>query len=1278
MKRFAFFFLACSIFLTHLLTIFAVAADWPTNLVWSGGGLWTKRLPVSVENIAKTPFLGKPVAVKIPPSIQQNIQQNTQQNISAKELRVTKSDGTELVYGLTPDGTTLLIPVEADPGRKAEFFVYFGNEKAETVPDMLDAKPGLLNGDVETGEGRCPEGWFMDADTPTSQNSWVEAVPNSGPKSGKKCLKTAVEKGTASSWTATRQGGIPVVGGAKYRFKAWVRGESVEGRAGWFLHVGNEKNSQLVNQVIGDGKGTFDWKEISSEFTAPIEAESMMIGTVLYGTGTAWFDAASVERIDTDNTATAEPTIIVGDVEDIPFNIIPAETAWPDFEKPESVKPEYRLNNGTNYLCRSTFRIVNASDKAMDGVPVLLTLRGTQAHGLLGPLTDLKLDDGSPVIMLDAENFRATCNISIPAKTAKYFNVYYRFNETKIPTGLSQQQAVAGESDTAHPELQKAVDPFVGLASLVKNGDFETGFSLPDDWNRNDVNPQEGVRYSLEKAPEIVRFGKQCLRLDVEKHAPNSWRGWTQRIEIEPNHTYLVQGWMKGIDLETARIHLHFHTADGKHCVNGGMSSINQDISGTTDWTRVAEVVTTPPDAKFMTLHLTMNGHGTLLHDNIIVVDGLFAEQVDRESFLKFSKNSNQEPGPVVPTLKNRQINLLPSEAEPVIPVPPTTPLVWQVPAVMKVFPQTISTKIPPTPQATPDEPAGFGIEAARNEKEPLQLAIRSETARKLKIKISPARLERGDPSTPSLNRFEINTVGYVRIDYPSNYYNTKTPKWYRKSPTSAPGCDGWGGLWPDPLLPNDTLNLKPNQTESAWITWSIPKDTPPGSYLANFELWEGDNRVYDRLVGIKVRDFTLPDENHVSAIYDVRFGPGGRKYWGGDEKSFEKEVIEFMTANRLAPDSIMPSPPLSFKDGKPVFDWTEFDKTADWYFNERKVRQVYTPMFLYSFGWGHPPKDFFGEKPYPGDWPFKGADFSQIRPEYRLKYQSVLREFWNHVKEKGWAEKFILYVSDEPNYWTPEIITQMKAVCDMIHEVDPKIPIYSSTWRYVPEWSQSLNVWGIGHYGIVPVDTMKQIKADGSRIWFTTDGMLCLDTPYSAIERLLPYYCFRYGADAYEFWGVAWLTYDPYEYGSHAYIYQTSTPGEYYWVRYPNGDGYLLYPGTCRPGEQELPLRRENPLPLVAGAKERNIVSSVRFEQAREGVEDFEYFYLLTQLIDQAKKTGKDVSKAEAALEQARNMVECPSPIGRYSSKILPNPYRIYEVRRQVAEAIESLNKDR
>ena len=197
--------------------------------------------------------------------------------------------------------------------------------------------------------------------------------------------------------------------------------------------------------------------------------------------------------------------------------------------------------------------------------------------------------------------------------------------------------------------------------------------------------------------------------------------------------------------------------------------------------------------------------------------------------------------------------------------------------------------------------------------------------------------------------------------------------------------------------------------------------------------------------------------------------------------------------------------------------------------------------------------------------------------------------------------------------------------------------------------------MWGIGHYGVVPVKKMSELRAAGKRLWFTTDGQMCTDTPYCAVERLLPHYCYKYGVQAYEFWGAAWLTHDPYRYGWHAYIDQSDQPDSRYWIRYPNGDGFLIYPGK--------PIGHEG------------LVSSIRLEQAREGVEDYEYLYLLGQGIARAKAAGRDVTEAQQALEQASKLVSIPNAGGRNSSKILPDPDAVLRVRESLARAIEQLS---
>jgi hypothetical protein len=84
--------------------------------------------------------------------------------------------------------------------------------------------------------------------------------------------------------------------------------------------------------------------------------------------------------------------------------------------------------------------------------------------------------------------------------------------------------------------------------------------------------------------------------------------------------------------------------------------------------------------------------------------------------------------------------------------------------------------------------------------------------------------------------------------------------------------------------------------------------------------------------------------------------------------------------------------------------------------------------------------------------------------------------------------------------------------------------------------------------------------------------------------------------------------------------------------------------------------------------------LSTIRLEQAREGMEDYEYLYLLRQLMAKAKAAGKDTAAAAQALARAERLVTIPNAGGCYSSKILPDPDELYLLREQVGMAIEGL----
>jgi hypothetical protein len=1148
----------------------AAAAEWHHPLYLGDGDYWRSRVRVVVRNGMGRDAAGAPVSVKVG----SGAGEARMVGAAAESVRVVNSAGEEMLFaiqgpggdlikrGPIPEGSELVIPAECAAGGTASYFAYFDNPSAWQVPDFLEASYSVRNGSVEHGSGDTPNGWVHDGREARHEATWTDEDAHSG----RRCLKTAVAHGAEPMWISTRQHGISIIGGAEYTMRAWVKARGVDGEAGWYIHVGDGADPMLFNQVISGGGGSYDWKEIRLDFTAPAEANRASLGTVLWGSGEAWFDDVTLEC-----ASPAVLTAVAMEQERMSLAEIGADAAWYDDDPEDEVQ----------WDVRAPLILVNVSSQdaralaSADISPLLARLRDMNGGSM-------RVTDGTEVVPHRRLGNTLLFEADAPARSARTYFVNFSRDERIAPVPASDYAGLTSSS-----------------ANLGRNPSFEEGDRTPEGW-QGEAPP--GITMRLDGRG---MFGERCARIDVPDEAEMVWVGRRQDIPVRPGHTYLYAAWVKCENVHDGdvRLHAHYRDAAGELCRSMQYATAGPSIGGTTDWTLMSGVFRMPEECATFQLHLTMLARGTVWHDGV-----LFAEVL---------------PGAL-------------GKLESLADVAASGPIVWPVNGLVKVFQDD-----PP-----PAEPGPARITTARNEQEPLQLAIRSPRA------LAGVRVEIDPPVGPDGARLEdvaVAVVGYVPIDNPSGYYNSDSPGYYRKYPPGSGGSDGWAGMWPDPLLPTNVFDLQANTTQPVWVTVSVPKEAPAGDYAGAVRFSSGGVKVAEIPFTVRVWDFTLPDENPLAAVYDIRFG----STWGEPDKPRDQvraEIRELMAANRLCPDIVYPGPVISYENGTVKADFSAFDAAAARYLDELKLPHTYTPWDFYLFGWGHPPGEKWGEAPYEGEYPYDEADPGKLRPEYKAAYQACLRVYWEHMKEKGWADRVVLYLSDEPHYQSPRIVEQMKALCEMVHEVDPEIPVYVSTWQHVPEWDGYVDVWGIGHYGTVSRETMAQLRAAGDRLYFTTDGHMCTDTPYLAIERLLPHYCFHWDVEAYEFWGVSWFTYNPYEFGWPAYIRQSAAPGSTTWIRYPNGDGFLIYPGG--------PIGHEG------------LVSSIRLEQAREGVEDYLY-------LDALRECG-DSAEARGALALARTLVRMPSAGGRYSAQILPDPDTVLQVKEAVARAIEGMQPTR
>ncbi len=544
----------------------------------------------------------------------------------------------------------------------------------------------------------------------------------------------------------------------------------------------------------------------------------------------------------------------------------------------------------------------------------------------------------------------------------------------------------------------------------------------------------------------------------------------------------------------------------------------------------------------------------------------------------------------------------------------------WVVNPLVKVFRQDI----------LPAEPENIvKVYASRNSRKSFQIALRSVNEMNAKIRITGLQNIHGDV----LPLPEIYKAGFVPVDFPVRYYRTPEISDYIRYYPARAGSDGWRDWWPDPLIPvedGSNCKIEANNTQPFWFDLHIPENTPPGMYLGHIIIESGMDKIY-MPVHVKVWTLQLPDKRHISALYDLRTGPGKSPF--GDNMTDAEGWSRFLAKYNTSPGMLAEAEPgFTYENGKVYMETKEFDEIVHFFIDELNITMLYTPGFFYSVGWYSGAKPIFDLKPY--------------SPEYVKAWKDAYSMFINHITEKGWRKNFVLYLSDEPRI--PLAYNAIARVADMAKEVAPDVPVYVSSWDYIEEIAGHITAWGIGAQGQFPAELMEERRKEGDKFIYTTDGQQCLDTPVPATERLMPWFCFKYGADAFEFWGSTWWTINPWKYGWHTFIKEGGGEEVKNPVRYPNGDGYVAYPGN----EIGVP----GPVP------------SIRLIAIREGVDDFEIFNTLQHYAEQGDRDALEI------LDIVRSLVIVPNRGGMLSTSFMPDPAAVCNARVAAGEILDRL----
>jgi len=505
----------------------------------------------------------------------------------------------------------------------------------------------------------------------------------------------------------------------------------------------------------------------------------------------------------------------------------------------------------------------------------------------------------------------------------------------------------------------------------------------------------------------------------------------------------------------------------------------------------------------------------------------------------------------------------------------------WTADAMQKVRPYDSE---PAATEAT----RTVNLAAGRNEFEPFQIVLRAGTA----------DLAGADVDVTDL---KSTTNGIVSKDhvmvYLERYMDLKIPS----------SIDGAAGEWPDPLIPKvDQYNHEPRnafpfklakgKNQPLWFDVYVPMDTVPGTYHGEVRVRVSGKPEISVPVNLEVWNFTLPSTSSLPTTFGFSGMRAVRQHFGkytNDEALFDLTSVYEKAAllHRVTLDgSSGVQPVISAIDNKVKIDWEKYD---------RHVEPLMDGHLLSR-----------------GD-PLPGAKATTVTlhnpvhlrtPEQQIDYW---RQAAQHFRRKGWSERLLNYLWDEPK---KADFAEMTRLGNIVRQADPTIRNLVTAPLH-PEWAGFIDIWTpvINCFERKPrqsdycdpmVDrtTYSPELSKGKQLWwyqacsshgcYIVGGEYFRDWPSYMIDhdsvrnRIMEWITWKYGIQ-----GELYFATD------EAYGGKTD-PWQDVRLFGGNGDGTLFYPGT----------------PDVIGGKSHIPIESIRLKLIREGLEDYEYLMMLSR----------------------------------------------------------------
>jgi len=444
----------------------------------------------------------------------------------------------------------------------------------------------------------------------------------------------------------------------------------------------------------------------------------------------------------------------------------------------------------------------------------------------------------------------------------------------------------------------------------------------------------------------------------------------------------------------------------------------------------------------------------------------------------------------------------------------------------------------------------------------------------------------------------------------------------HTRKPAYAVEYVGW---YPDPLLDIEPFDVNPDGLQPIWVTIYCPPTAPAGDYVGEIII-KPDNAAETRVPLIAhVWDFALPNQTHLKTAFAL-FESEIAAWYGYDQLPAEVRLryYDFLLRHRINPTNIYSSTP---------------------------VPAARDMAFCISRGLNA--------------FNIKCIGYSET-PEQRRAEVEEVQSYARFLRPQHWFDGAYIYGFDEIQ---PADYPKLREMYGMIRQAVPGLP---RACTVVPneELKGYVDIW-------VPLtaaynhESALRYRAAGDQVWW----YICCGPhhPYAnwfidypaTDPRLLFWMNWKYGTNGFLYYALNMWQSNRMVEGLPGYLTPAEDPSareaiaagrrwpEVPWNTFTfgnfNGDGHLLYPG---PGGKP--------------------ISSIRLECIRDGIEDYEYFCLLSQLT--AALEGPE--RYHVMVKTAKRLLSVEPLVVQSLTQYTDDPDLIERARRDLGEQIEAMSQ--